>query len=79
MKTSKRLGLVGMMLLVVAGLLGGCASVGFEWGKTTLTDKALVFGRMQLERDGERSTISVISTARPVPIYSSPWLAKYSS
>lgn len=63
MKTSKRLRLVGMTLFVVAGLLGGCASVGFEWGKTTLTDKALVFGRMQLERDGERSTISVISTA----------------
>jgi len=40
----------------------GCAHVAFEHGATRLDDKALVFGHIVLERDGERDVISAFST-----------------
>jgi hypothetical protein len=48
----------GLVLL----LLAGCAQVGFNHGATRLDDAALVFGRLLLERDGERTPVSTFST-----------------
>lgn len=44
-------------------LISGCASVAFEHGSSRLEDKALLFGKVALERDGERSVISTFSTS----------------
>ena len=43
-------------------LLSACANVAFDPGSTRLEEKALVFGRIQLDRDGETSIISVLSS-----------------
>lgn len=39
----------------------GCAQVAFEQGNSRLDDKALVFGRIMLDRDGERTVVSPFS------------------
>ncbi|MCK6389630.1 MAG: hypothetical protein L6Q40_01195 [Azonexus sp.] len=43
-------------------LLSACANVAFDPGSTRLEEKALVFGRIQLDLDGETSIISVLSS-----------------
>lgn len=43
--------------------LSGCASVDFDHGTTRLDDKVLLFGKLVLERDGERSVLSTFSTS----------------
>jgi hypothetical protein len=49
-------------VLALAAVLQGCANVAFDHGSTRLEEKSLVFGRMLLERDGERAVISTFST-----------------
>lgn len=51
-----------LCLPAVAMFLAGCAHVAFEHGATRLEDKALVFGRILLDSDGEQSVISTFST-----------------
>ena len=42
-------------------LMAGCAHVEFEQGRSQLDDKALVFGRILLDRDGEKLVVSPFS------------------
>lgn len=51
-----------VMIAVWVTLAAGCAHVAFEPGAARLDDKALVFGHILLERDGERDVISAFST-----------------
>ncbi|QID19542.1 hypothetical protein G3580_19115 [Nitrogeniibacter mangrovi] len=51
-----------LRVAALAVLVAGCAHVGFEHGVSRLDDKALVFGHIVLERDGERDVISALST-----------------
>lgn len=47
--------------LACALLCAGCAHVNFDHGSSRLEDKALVFGRIILDRDGEKLVISPFS------------------
>ena len=47
--------------LVWSVLLSGCANVAFDHGVSRLDGKALVFGRIVLDREGERLVISPFS------------------
>lgn len=57
-----RIGLRKMMVLASAIMLGSCANVAFEQGVSRLEGKALVFGRILLDREGEQVVISPLST-----------------
>lgn len=54
------------LLLLSLFMITGCANVHYEHGRTDLTGKQLVFGKITLVRDGEAGTISTFST--PVTI-----------
>lgn len=54
--------LVALLALPLLWLLAGCAHVAFEHGTARLEDRALVFGRILLETDGEESVVSTFST-----------------
>lgn len=65
MKRTLRLGTraVALMLGSLLALVSGCASVDFNHGTSRLDDKVLLFGKIAMERDGERSIISTFSTS----------------
>lgn len=53
-------------------LLEGCANVHFEPGRSSLEGKALVFGRILLERSGEIAPLSVFATPVVIRNLASP-------
>lgn len=60
---NRRNSLVLLLACSTLALFAGCASVGFDHGTTRLDNKALLFGKMAMERDGDRSVISTFSTS----------------
>ena len=61
---TRRIGPMVWVVLVFAWglLLGGCANVAFDHGGSPPDDKALIFGRIILDRDGEKAVVSPFST-----------------
>ena len=60
---SLRVHLFVWLACTAMALLTGCASVDFDHGTTRLDNKALLFGKVALERDGQRSVLSTFSTS----------------
>ncbi len=55
-------GFLAIWTLLLTVLLGGCAQVAYQHGASALTEKSLLFGRVVLDREGEKSVISTFST-----------------